>query len=268
MPPRCGHAAEQTERVPRGSVSKALFWDTADPYKYVRISPCDQLYDFLIVGGEDHAVGHFTDKHDQEKPFRELEAWTRVRFPMLGAVEYKWSGEVWEPHDLVGIMGRDPVAEHMYIITGDSGTGMTHTTIGARLVADLIQGRPNIYEGVYNPKRGPSLRSFTSFMRYGLHSVQGLAGRVPYLSGDLKDIEDIGLGCGAVITKHGKKLAVYRAEDGTLSVCSAACPHLGGIVKWNDVEKSFDCQIHGSRFSKTGVLLNGPAVQNLSKAVL
>jgi Rieske Fe-S protein len=60
------------------------------------------------------------------------------------------------------------------------------------------------------------------------------------------------------------KVAVYRAEDGTVHERSAICPHLGCIVAWNPIEASWDCPCHGSRFGSVGAVLHGPAVGNLS----
>jgi len=261
-----------TGHIPKGSVEKAVIWDTLDPYHYVRTSPCDSTHDYLIVGGADHAVGH-PDSNDALQPFKDLEKWTRERYPMLSAtLSHQWSGEVWEPIDLLALIGRNPLdPDHTFIISGDSGTGMTNATLGAMLCTDLIMGKQNKYEAMYAPNRTPSVRSAGQFIRYGIHSAEGFIARVPYVSipglvpGEVKDIEDIHKGCGGVMTKNGKKLAVYKDEEGKTTVCSAVCPHMGALLVWNDAEKSWDCTVHGSRFSKTGALVNGPSAQDMTK---
>jgi Rieske Fe-S protein len=43
------------------------------------------------------------------------------------------------------------------------------------------------------------------------------------------------------------------------------CTHLGGPVRWNDAERSWDCPLHGSRFDVDGSVLEGPAVCGLRK---
>ena len=125
-------------RVPPDTVPAALYWDTADPYHYVRLQG-----DMLIVGGEDHKTGQEDDAYER---FAYLEAWTRERFP-IGEVEYKWSGQVMEPVDGLGYIGRNPGDKrHILVATGDSGHGMTHGTIAGILLTDLIHGRPNPWE--------------------------------------------------------------------------------------------------------------------------
>ncbi len=61
-----------------------------------------------------------------------------------------------------------------------------------------------------------------------------------------------------------RPLAIYRDEDGKLHKYSALCPHMQGVVCWNSAEKTFDCPVHGSRFSREGLCVSGPAKENLT----
>jgi Rieske Fe-S protein len=72
-------------------------------------------------------------------------------------------------------------------------------------------------------------------------------------------------GEGAVVTRNGEKVAVCRDDHGNICERSAICPHMGGIVSWNSIEKSWDCPVHGSRFDMNGKVLDGPANQNLGE---
>ncbi|MCI0661259.1 MAG: FAD-binding oxidoreductase, partial [Acidobacteria bacterium] len=122
-------------QVPAGSVHKALYWDTANPYHYVRIVGGDHSNeidraegnDLLIVGGEDHKTGQGESAGHR---LARLIEWTRERFPMMTKIVYQWSGQVMEPIDGMASIGRNP-GDHsnVFIITGDSGNGMTHGTI-------------------------------------------------------------------------------------------------------------------------------------------
>ena len=93
--------------VPRGSVVKALYWDTLDPYHYVRLQSTGDD-DLLIVGGEDERAG---EHDDGDERFAELYRWTRKRFPMIQRIEYCWSGHIVEPTDMVAFIGRMPQSE-------------------------------------------------------------------------------------------------------------------------------------------------------------
>ncbi|HEY2975165.1 MAG TPA: FAD-dependent oxidoreductase, partial [Pyrinomonadaceae bacterium] len=107
-------------RIPLGSVARALYWDTPDPYHYLRVETVGKganAYDMLIVGGEDHKTGQ---QDDANKRFAALERWTRHRFSMIEGIEYRWSGEVMEPVDGLAFIGRNPLdAKNVFIATGD-----------------------------------------------------------------------------------------------------------------------------------------------------
>ncbi len=251
-------------RVPKGAVARGLYWDTLEHYHYVRLAPIDgdAEHEMLIVGGEDHKTGHADDADER---YAKLEAWTRERFP-IGAVELRWSGQVMEPMDYVGFIGRDPGSgmENVYLATGDSGQGMTHGTIAGMLIADLVTGVPNAWERVYDPaRRTLSRESAKEFL------VENLDVGVRYLDwlrgGDASSADEIAPGTGAILQRGALKVAAYRDEAGTLHELSAVCTHLGCVVQWNTEERSWDCPCHGSRFAPDGAVLNGPAPYPLKR---
>jgi glycine/D-amino acid oxidase-like deaminating enzyme/nitrite reductase/ring-hydroxylating ferredoxin subunit len=252
-------------RVPKNSVPRILLWDTGDPYYYIRLETPDITadYDLLIVGGADHKVGQ--DTHPQHR-YDEIEHWVRAHFPMAQEVEYRWSGEVMEPADGPAYLGRNPMDDkNVYVITGDSGNGMTHCTIGAMLVNDLIMGRDNPWESLYAPSRK---------VRHGLSDF--VAEQANTLSkygewakgGEVDNVNEIGAGEGAIVRDGVRMLAVYCDEQGGLHALSAKCTHLGCVVHWNSAERSWDCPCHGSRFDTTGEVLHGPAVAALEATTL
>ncbi|MBC8048425.1 MAG: FAD-dependent oxidoreductase [Fimbriimonadaceae bacterium] len=245
--------------IPKGSVAKALYWDTEEPYHYVRIYERD-LDDILIIGGEDHKTGQDDEKGEY---FFSLETWARKIFPGLGIIEYKWSGQIMETMDGLSFIGPDPEhKEHVYIATGDSGMGITHATFSSILLTDMIMGRENEWAKLYDPKR-KTLRAAKEFFKETLNMA---AQYVEYITpGETKNPEDIIRGEGAIIRKGLKKYAVYHDHEGTFQVCSAYCTHLKGIVQWNVTEKTWDCPCHGARFDKFGKVINGPAISDLEK---
>ena len=243
-------------RVPKGSITKALYWDTPDPYHYVRLQNMGND-EVLIVGGEDHKTGQADDADER---FDRLETWTRERFPSAKEVEFRWSGQIMEPVDSLAFIGRNPGDKNIYVITGDSGNGMTHGTIGGILLTDLVQGRKNEWETLYDPSR-VSLKAVPDFAHENLNVAAQYRDYVT--GGDVDSVREIAPGNGAIIREGLKKLAVYRDIHGELHKRSAVCPHLGGIVDWNSTEKTWDCPCHGSRFDPDGKVLNGPAISGL-----
>jgi Rieske Fe-S protein len=247
------------KRVPKGTVTKALYWDTPDPYHYVRLQEADKD-EVLIVGGEDHKTGQADDAGER---FARLEVWTRERFPTAGDVDFRWSGQIMEPIDGLAFIGRNPGDKNIYVVTGDSGNGMTHGTIAGILLTDLIQGRQNEWETLYDPSR-ISLAAAPEFAKENLNVVAQFGDYAT--GGDVEAVRAIAQGTGALLRDGLKKVAAYRDTRGELHKCSAICPHLGCIVAWNSTEKTWDCPCHGSRFDAFGKVLNGPANTGLGPA--
>ncbi len=243
--------------VPKGSITRALYWDTLDPYHYIRLQTYDDR-DILIVGGEDHKTGQANDCVDR---FARLEQWTRERFPQIGDVEFRWSGQVMEPADYLAFIGRNPLdSDNVFIATGDSGQGMTHGTIAGILLTDLIQGRKNRWEDLYSPSR-VTLRALTDYASENINVAGQFA---DYLTaGDIQSVNELKPGHGAVMREGLSKVAVYRDDGGAIHRRSAVCPHLGCVVSWNECERTWDCPCHGSRFTAEGRVYNGPANTDL-----
>jgi glycine/D-amino acid oxidase-like deaminating enzyme/nitrite reductase/ring-hydroxylating ferredoxin subunit len=248
-------------RVPHGSITRALFWDTPDPYHYLRIETVGtgaNAYDLLIIGGEDHKTGQ---EDDANRRFGILERWARLRFPMIEDIEYRWSGEVLEPIDGLAFIGRNPLdEENVFIATGDSGNGMTHGTIAGMLITDLIMERENEWTELYEPSR-KTLRSLPEFARENLNVAMEYTELVT--PGEVDSVDEIKAGRGDVIRRGLTKVAVYKDDAGTVHELSAICRHLGCVVGWNTLESTWDCPCHGSRYDAYGQVIQGPANTNL-----
>ena len=246
--------------TPRGEVERALFWDTPHPYHYVRLENFNDDYDLLISGGEDHKSGQ---KDDANVRFAALERWTRTRFPIT-SIEYRWSGEVMEPIDGLAFIGRNPLDhDNVFIATGDSGNGMTHGTIAGMLISDLILGNESEWAKLYDPSR-KTLRALGKFAKENLNVAEQYADLVT--PGEVDSPAEIAPGSGAIIRRGLKKIAAYKDEAGKVHELSAVCRHLGCIVDWNSLEKTWDCPCHGSRYDALGRVIMGPANSDLTPA--
>ncbi len=245
--------------IPKGSVPTALYWDTLDPYHYLRIQSLKD-YDVLIVGGEDHKTGQETDCYER---YARLESWTRQRFQPIRDIEFRWSGQVMEPVDYLAFIGRNPLdSDNVFIATGDSGQGMTHGTIAGMLLTDLIQDRENRWADLYSPSR-ITLRAMPEYAGENINVAGQFADYVT--AGDIKSEDELNPGQGAVMRQGLSKIAVYRDDNGAIHKRSAVCPHLGCVVAWNACEKTWDCPCHGSRYSAEGRVYQGPANTDLTE---
>jgi nitrite reductase/ring-hydroxylating ferredoxin subunit len=252
--------------VVAGSVPRALFWDTGDPYHYVRLmsgrladqSPHARGFERLIIGGEDHRTGQ---SDDASVRYRRLEQWAHEHFPVVGGVTHAWSGQVLEPIDGVAFIGRNPMdEENVYLATGDSGMGLTHGTIAGLLLTDIILHHANDWAALYDPSRKTLKAAFEFARENGNTAWQYTDWLTP---GAVASAGELLPGCGAILRRGLTKVAVYRDENSVVHEMSAVCPHLGGIVQWNSAEQTWDCPCHGSRFDAVGRVIDGPAISDL-----
>jgi glycine/D-amino acid oxidase-like deaminating enzyme/nitrite reductase/ring-hydroxylating ferredoxin subunit len=246
-------------RVPRGTLEDALYWDTLDPYHYVRLHPASTRTETLIVGGEDHKTG---EADDADKRYRSLERWIRRLVPDLGKETHRWSGQVMDTIDFSAFIGRNPGNRNVYVATGDSGQGITHGAVAGLLLADLITAGRSDWEAVYEPSRKP-LRGAATFVSENLTAVKNFA---EYIApGEISSVDELKPGRGAILRRGTKKIAAFRDDDGELILRSAACTHLGCHLHWNSLERCWDCPCHGSHFAPDGSVLNGPAIYPLAE---
>ena len=238
-------------RVTKGRVADALFADTGDPYDYLRIEP-HRDHDLVIFGGEDHKTGQV---HDTNKCFNALQQRLDVLLPDI-EVTHHWSGQVIETPDGLPYLGRNQ--DHQYVATGFAGNGMTFGTLGAMIAVDGILERENPWTDLFDTGRkkvrGGAWNYVTENKDYPYYLIRdrfaGPAGR---------SLRHVRRGEGKVLDLNGQRVAAYRDSDGTTSLRSAICTHMGCEVAWNTAERTWDCPCHGSRFKPTGDVIAGPA---------
>ena len=235
-----------------------LFWDTDDPYHYLRSTG-----DELLVGGEDHKTG---TEEDTFACYERLAAYLGARLTVR-ELRHRWSAQVLEPVDGLPFIGRNSMSKRIFVATGFSGTGITFGTISAMIVSDEILGRRNPWADLFSATRVKPVAGFTDYVTenvdFPLHFVKDRLEPA-----EAARVEDIEPGQGKLVRVHGRKLAVYRDDRGELHALSPVCPHLGCHVKFNEAERTWDCPCHGSRFTPDGRVVNGPATGNLKPHAL
>ncbi|HEY4414451.1 MAG TPA: FAD-dependent oxidoreductase [Verrucomicrobiae bacterium] len=244
-------------RIRPGSAPEASFWDTAEPYHYLRIDR-HRDFDEAIFGGEDNKTGQIKNP---AQPYRNLEKTLKKILPTFQA-DHQWSGQVVETPDGLPYMGE--TAPRQFVATGFGGNGMTFGTLGAMMAVDAFLKRKNPWAELFDVHRKPFHGGTGKYLRenkdYPYYLLRNWLGGARDQS-----VKSLKRNSGKVLHLQGRKVAAYRDPQGKLSLCSPVCTHLQCIVKWNDTEKTWDCPCHGSRFAATGEVLAGPAEKPLEK---
>jgi glycine/D-amino acid oxidase-like deaminating enzyme/nitrite reductase/ring-hydroxylating ferredoxin subunit len=249
-----------TVEITSEEVPDALYWDTGDPYHYLRVARDLDGRALLLVGGEDHRVGQ--DVHPNDRWYA-LERWIRERM-IVGEVVDRWSGQIMEPADGLAFVGRSPDADNVYVVSGDSGHGLTHSVIASVVIPELIAGHEHPWAALYEPRRSVLKAAPSTVVRDAASAAVRYADWLG--GGDVDDVEEIARGQGAVIRRGVHLLAVYRDDRGIIHEHSARCPHMSAVVQWNAAEGTWDCPAHGSRFDGCGRVLHVPAISDLAPA--
>jgi glycine/D-amino acid oxidase-like deaminating enzyme/nitrite reductase/ring-hydroxylating ferredoxin subunit len=248
-------------QLPRGTFPDGLYWDTLDPYHYVRLHP-GKDHDYLIVGGADHKSG---EADNAEIRYEALEAWIRNLVPDLGGVTHRWSGQVLDTIDYSSFTGRNPGSKNVFVHTGDSGQGITHGVVASLIISRMITEVVELWQELYGPER-KTKSTLSTFISENVTAIKNFA---EYVSpGEVGSFDEIEPGHGAVVRYGLKKVAAYRDENGHLHARSAACTHLDCHLHWNSFETCWDCPCHGSQFGVDGEVLNGPAIYPLEEIEL
>ncbi len=236
-------------------IGDSLYWDTAEPYHYTRTySFKDQKY--LLVGGADHKTGH-----TEEDCYIHLENYLLERYS-IDSISSRWSSQFYEPADGLPYIGKS-YSENEYIGTGYSGDGLVYGTIAGILLSNDILGIKNQIPGdIYNSRRIDLIGSAEKFISENIEVAADMV-RDRLKPKKAHSADNLNIGEGIIISKDGKNLAVSRAEDGNIVEASAVCPHMKCLVRWNHLEKTWDCPCHGSRFGPSGEVITGPAVSRL-----
>jgi glycine/D-amino acid oxidase-like deaminating enzyme/nitrite reductase/ring-hydroxylating ferredoxin subunit len=208
----------------------------------------------LIAVGESFAPGTVTDT---EALYRELRAFVRDRFGVEEFVAH-WANMDYDSQDRVPFVGRASTDnEHLWVATGFGSWGISGGTAAGMMLADAIMGRDNRWAGLFDATRMPGEAENR--------------GQPAMRQGEPADPrpgswDELGPGEGAVF-QHGEDnpVAAYRDEAGSLHMLSAHCTHLGCHVHWNNANRTWDCECHGSTFEPEGTVIHGPAVQPLGQ---
>jgi glycine/D-amino acid oxidase-like deaminating enzyme/nitrite reductase/ring-hydroxylating ferredoxin subunit len=246
-------------RVPT-QIPRGMYISADSPTRSLRTAMHDGE-ELLLVGGNGHPVGR--QHRDPSELVADLTAWTGKWFDGAEGT-HVWSAQDYEAHGGVPFVGKLPRGGgHVYLATGYSKWGMTNAVAAALRISGEILDHPPQWArilGTRVSKPASAVRYFSANAAMGLEATKGWLGAElhPLKEKDRTPAE----GTGVVGAQRGEPVAVSTVNGKTCAL-SAVCTHLGGIVRFNDLEKSWDCPLHGSRFAADGTLLEGPATSDL-----
>jgi len=214
----------------------------------------------LLVGGEGHTTGRGPAPSTR---LAALRSWTAEHYPGLTET-HAWSAQDYLPAHQLPVVGPVlPGSDHLLVAGGFAKWGMSNGPAAAlALSSHLLGGRVDWADPLRSWTRTelPGLpRVALDNAEVGLEMARGWA--APLVRTRRRPEEGEG-----VVRSGGLRGPVASSRvDGTEHEVSGVCTHLGGIVRWNDAEQSWDCPLHGSRFAPDGQVLEGPATCSLRR---
>lgn len=216
--------------------------------------------DLLLIAGSHHRTGQ---GKNMRLHYEELETYMRKHFA-ISEIAYRWSAQHYQAADDVPYIGlANHFAKHTYMATGFFADGLVYGTLAGIIISDLMQRKSNQLAETYNAQRFTPAASATFVIKESSNIFLQYLKDYPLLTS--KKYNDIKIGEGKIVEIDSEKYAVSRDHTDQLHIVSAVCTHMKCIVNWNNAEKTWDCPCHGSRFTQTGKVIEGPAKMDLEK---
>ena len=212
----------------------------------------------LIVAGFDNRTGEDKDLSDSYKYLEEI----AKNICPKGNIKYRWNTEDCITLDKIPYIGKFPsLWDNAYVATGFNKWGMTTSNIAASIIADMILKRKNKYEDIFKSTRFEPIKNIKEVTNMVKESLNGLViKKIKLPEEEINQIQD---GEGKIVEINGEKIGVYKENSEKIYIINPICKHLGCELTWNNLDKTWDCPCHGSRYDYKGNLLYSPSVKNL-----
>ena len=239
-----------------------MFISLDGPSRSLRDAPGASGGRVLLVGGSGHTTGRGPAPVEH---LDELRGWAGEHFP--GAVEtHAWSAQDYLTHHGLPYAGPLlPGGDRVLVAGGFSKWGLTNGVAAAQVLAARVLGGDMPWAGAFetwSPREARGLgRGLVANGEVGLQMARSWMSPLTHLG---KHVPDEGQG-HVEPGDLGRAPVAVAQVDGQVRRTSAVCTHLGGVVRWNDAERSWDCPLHGSRFGTDGEVLEGPATCGLAR---
>lgn len=214
----------------------------------------------LLVAGSDHKTGA---KIDLKNSYIELENRIKEIYPKA-EILYRWNTEDCISLDKIPYIGEfSEMMPNVFVATGFKKWGMTTSKVAANIILDKIVGNTNDYEEVFTSTRLRPVKNYkelTNIVKEVTYSLVLNKFNIPDDTINAIEKED-----GKIIEVDGKKVGIYKDKEGKLFAIKPVCSHLGCELSFNNLDKTWDCPCHGSRFDYTGKSIYDPSIKDLEQ---
>ena len=217
----------------------------------------------LIIGGSDHKTGKpITD----DSNYKKLEDMAKQLFPDFKTI-FRWNSRDCISIDKIPYIGEySNLMKNIYVGTGFKKWGMTLSNIAAQIVSDKIIGKENEYEEIFNSTRFKPIKNRWEMGNMIEESVNSII--LNKFNIEPEELENIKNDNGAIVKINGENIGIYKDSDGKIYAVKPNCTHLGCLLSWNNLDKTWDCPCHGSRFDYKGRIIYEPAIKDLESNTL
>ncbi len=214
--------------------------------------------EILIIAGSDHRTG---EAIPDDSKYKNLEKIAKKLYPDY-KILFKWNTRDCITLDKIPYIGEfSNFMKNVYVGTGYKKWGIAFSNISANIVADKIIGKENPYENIFTATRMKPIKNRWEVKNMLEESVNSIA--LNKFKIEPFDIDQIENDNGAIIKIGGENIGIYKNKEGKIYAVKPNCTHLGCLLSWNNLDKTWDCPCHGSRFDYTGRDIYEPAIKKL-----
>lgn len=213
----------------------------------------------VLIGGSEHKTGEAIADNSH---YTELEKKAKELYPDC-KVLFRWNTRDCISLDKIPYIGEfSNLYKNMYVGTGFKKWGMTFSNIAGKIVSDKILGKQNEYEDLFTPTRLKPIKNRWEVKNMLKETVDSIA--LNKFKIDPSSISEIENDNASIMKIDGENIGIYKDKNGKLYAVSPVCTHLGCLLTWNNIDKTWDCPCHGSRFDYTGKNIYEPAIKDLN----
>ena len=245
-------AIETKKELPKG-----MYISVSNPNLSIRRAKYEGK-EILLIGGGDHKTGKYVT---YEQAYGRLEEFAKKYYPDAKILK-KWNAEDCISLDKLPYIGQvSSFLPNVYVATGYKKWGMTLSNVATDIIVDSIRGRKNPYADIFSSLRLQPVKNYEEMKNMIIDSSKGL------IINKLKQTDilesELPNDCGKIIEIENQKVGVYKDKNGRLLAINPICTHLGCLLTWNQIDRTWDCPCHGSRFRYDGKNICDPAFNDL-----